>query len=87
MRRWREEGFRGFWVGLLDVLQPASKEGVVIQREQIKERGYFIALGQQFGPRLIFLNFTYGFRREFRVFESPRQNPSQRIVMMTRSLR
>lgn len=59
MRRWREEGFRGFGLGLLDVLQPARKEGIVVQREQSKERGYFIALGQILKRRIIFLDFTY----------------------------
>ena len=79
MGRWREEGFRGFWVGLLDVLQAASKEGVVVQREQIKERGnFYSALGQRLVPRRVSLNLHTCFRREFGVFESPWQNPSNR---------
>jgi hypothetical protein len=41
------------------VIQPARKEGIVVQRERIKEGSYFIALGQSLIPRLNFLIFTY----------------------------
>ena len=64
MRGWREEGLCGFGVGLLDLLQPARKEGIVVQREQSKKRGHFIALGQILIPRLIFPNFTYGLLKQ-----------------------